>query len=186
MDTEYDDTKIQGSIDLFKKWHRTGFVSVAYWATAEKVIVEIGAIDPDKNNALLKATKCFIPSLQFMSYLHAEIHGMTDRMFPSFDTKGVSFFGGTPKPPVVSRIFNSSYYLDYRNNKQIDPLYRTFTCAHYDGEVTGKGVITPIFKNEISKNTMKIALVDLAEMYHLLYMQAIAELTVHTMQELKK
>lgn len=181
---DVEDLKPQ-AIELFKKWHRTGFISVGYWNYADRVIIEIGSVNPDDNNSLKGATKSFIPVFQFLAYLQAEVNGNPGLMFPKFEDKGVSFFGGNNKPPIVSRIFNSKIYTDYRNNNAPDPFSRTFTCAHYEGEARDKGVIIPNYKAEISKNTIKLALADLAEMYQLLSMQVLAETVTDTLAELK-
>jgi len=184
--TEIDDQKPQ-AIELVKKWHRTGFISVSYWAYADKVIIEIGATDPDNGNALKGATKCFLPAPQFLSYLHAEVHGTIERIYSDFTPtgKGVSFFGGTISPVVISRIFNSKVYLDYKNNNAPDFFFRTFTCAHYEGTTRDKGVVIPNYKAEISRNTMKLSLIDIAEIYHLVNTQMIVETMLDAMVEHK-
>lgn len=164
-------------VELIKKWHRSGFISVSYWNSADKVIIEIGSTDPDNNNALKNVSKCFLPSFQFLAYLHSEVHCTVEKLFPAFAEKGISYFGGTPKPPVTSRVFNSSYYKDYRNNNVIDYFYRTFTCASYEGTVKDKGIVSPNFKAELSKNTIKISMADISETYQMLNMHMLAENT---------
>lgn len=176
---EQEDTK-QTAVELIKKWHRSGFISVSYWAHAGKVIIEIGSTDPNKNNALVSASKCYLPVNQFLAYLRAEVHGQTARLFAQFEEKGVSFFGGSPKLPVVSRIFNSKIYVKDGNP---DGRARTFTCAHYEGRVQDKGVVIPDFKKQISYNTMKITLTDIAEIFETLSNQVIAEKIVKLYDE---
>ena len=124
---------------------------------------------------MISATKCYLPETQLLAYLRAEVHGQTARLFADFEAKGVSFFGGSQKPPIVSRIFNSKIYLDYRNDNAPDPRARTFMCAHYEGRLQDKGVVLPDFKKELSRNTMKITLTDIAEIFEKLSTQVIAE-----------
>lgn len=178
-----DNQKETNSIELLKKWHRSGFISFSLWNSADKVIIEIGSTDPDNNNALKQVTKCFLPAVQFLTYLHSEVNGIVTTIFPTFTDKGISFFGGSVKPPVVSRVFNSSYYKDYKNNNAVDTYHRTFRCAHYDGEVKDKGAVQPIYTKKISENTIKLSLLDLAEMYQLLNLHMIIEGVVDEMKE---
>ncbi len=175
MDSSLSENTKETSIELLKKWHRSGFISFSLWNEFDKVIIEIGSTDPDNNNTLKNATKCFIPSFQFLAYLHAEVTNNLLHVFPNFEKGGISFFGGTTKPTVISRIFNSSYYTDYRNNNTIDFHHRTFTCAHYEGTVKDKGIVNPNFKAQLSKNTIKLSITDLAEMYQLLQMQMVTD-----------
>lgn len=171
-DSETNETKVT-SKELIKKWHRSGFLSVSYWGgEANKVIIEIGSTDPNRNNALVSATKVFLPANQFMAYTRAEVSAQTPRIFGQFEEKGISFYGGTLKPPVVSRVFTSKIYV---RDGVADGRARTFSCAQYEGQLQDKGAIVPDFKKQISYNSMKVSLADIAEIFETLSTQILAE-----------
>jgi hypothetical protein len=43
-------TTTQNEIEtIYKKWHRTGFIAVGYWPSADKLTIEIGSLDTNQS-----------------------------------------------------------------------------------------------------------------------------------------
>jgi hypothetical protein len=154
-------------VTVFKQWHRKGFISFGLWHAAKKVMVEIGSISG--SNELTGATKCYVPLPGFMAYLHADIYGLTDRLFPQFADKGMGWYGGGNNPTgpgVISRIVKiEPWWKDFNNN--LDPTSRTIKCGHYEGIRGSQGAIQPNRdKPQLSANQTKMTMAQMAELYY--------------------
>lgn len=151
---------------LYKKWHKTGFISVAYWSKADRVIIEIGSLESD--GSLKSATKCFIPAAQFLAYLRSEINDTLDLIYPNFDSNGHAFYGGGDTPSgVVARVFKIAYWTS-KNSNSPDKASRAFKCGHFKGKKTDQGAVTPDYSQVISANSIKMTLADIAEIFEIL------------------
>jgi hypothetical protein len=168
-------TTTQNEIEtIYKKWHRTGFIAVGYWPSADKLTIEIGSLDT--NQSLKSATKCFIPVSQFVAYLRAEISGNLANIYPKYAESGLAFYGGgkTDKG-VVSRVFKSTVWTSGGNT---DPAGRAFKCGHFVGTRTEQGAVQPDYKQPLSADTIKMTLADLAEIFETIQLKVIAERVV--------
>jgi hypothetical protein len=160
---EYTNTS---SETIFKRWHRTGFISIGYWAKANRITIEIGALDD--NGILRNATKCFLEAPKFLAYLRAEITDNLFHVYPKYEEPGknggfVSFGSRkTREHGDVSRVFKSTYWL---SGKEVDKSARAFKCGHFKGTPNAQGAVNPDYQQPISQNSMKISLEVLAEMY---------------------
>lgn len=166
----------QSTETVFKKWHRTGFISVGYWAKADKVIIELGSME--EGGTLKSATKCFIEAPRFLSYLRAEVNGTLSHLYPDYETKGFEVFGGTTnKDGVISRVFKSTYWT---KGDKPDLTGRAFKCGQFKGTKSAQGAIMPIYKEKLSLDSMRISVEMLAEMYEILYQhRLVATLLYH-------
>jgi hypothetical protein len=178
-DTEVFETTTQdppvnlASEPIYKKWHKTGFISVGYWAKASKFTIEIGSLGQD--GSLKSPTKCFVPVYQMLAYLHAEVNSQVVNVYPKFDLEGYSFYGGGKSPTggVVSRVFKITNWKDKVGN--VDKSGRAFKCGHFAGQTTTSGAITPILSEMISSDVIKMTVSDLAEIYQICSLAVIHE-----------
>lgn len=161
--TEFPNTS---SETIFKRWHRTGFISIGYWAKANRITVEIGAMDD--NGDLKNATKCFLDAFKFLAYLRAETSNNLLHVYPKYEESGpkggfISFGGGNTRDHgLVSRVFKVTYW---QNGQEIDKSARAFKCGHFKGLPSSQGAVNPDYKSPISQNSMKISMEMIAEMY---------------------
>ncbi len=157
--------------DVFKKWHRSGFISFKYWVKEEKVLVEIGTID--KSNNLSSSAKSYVNAHLFLAYLKSEVEGNVGLLFPDYPDKIMQLFGGSPSSKdgyPISRVFTS---LPWRSTKDspADLTARAFSCGEYKGKLTNQGAITPIYAEKLAFERVKLTLLDLAELYQRLRIQ---------------
>ena len=151
--------------EIYKQWHKRGFLSVRYWPHAEKVQVEIGTIDPNSYKTL-SVSKCFIGAYEFLTYTHAETYNQIDRIFPDFATKDWQVFrGNVGEDGPISRVFTAGYW---KPNKDAapDPTRRSFRCANYVGKPTNSGAMMPIYDKPISFNMIQMTFAQIAELHH--------------------
>jgi len=176
---EDNENHSSNAVDIIKKWHKYGFISISYWAHAQKVIIEIGSTKAEgSENKLTSATKCFVPVHQFLGYLRSEISDTVEVIYPQFPTKGVEFFGGGKDKKtgeVVSRIFKAGYWT---GKAGVDEKSRAFKCEHYKGTLADQGAIIPKYNEPaISRDGMKITMADIAEIFEKLSITTISEAT---------
>lgn len=171
-------------VPIFKKWHKTGFISVSYWPEAQKAVVDIGKIDPADDNALRSSTKCFLPAVKFLAYLRAENQGTLFQLFPKYAEEGWSEFSGSETQRVVdgtsqvltiARVFKSTYWT-VPSTKQADTTARAFKCGHFHGTKTSQGAFTPQYdKPPISVDLVKLTMLDLSLIFEQLQLAMNAE-----------
>lgn len=151
--------------EVYKKWWTGGFISVRYWPNAEKVQIEIAAIDP-KTKKTRSLSKSFIDTYPFLTYLHAEVHSNVEKLFPDFATKGLQFFGGArdKEGEVISRV---STFGPYKASKDAAPdmSKRSFRCAVYAGKEVGQGAFQPIYDKPISFDHIQMTHRDITHLY---------------------
>lgn len=158
QDTNNSDVEV-----LHKRWHKTGFISIGFWPKGEKVVIEIGSVVDSK---LVSATKCYVPAVNFLAYLRAEINDTLELFYPTFEEKGLSFFGGgNTAKGVVSRIVKLSYYKNRDNT--LDKEARGFTALHFAGQFGKDGLVEPIYNSKISANSIKISMAELSIIFEL-------------------
>lgn len=167
---------------VYKKWHKTGFISVGLWYEHKKVMVEVGRTD--QNDQLLSATKCYVPMNAFVSLLYADLHGLTDRIYPKFSTEGYSFYGGGPhQGGFVSRVVKIEPHWKAHKDAQPDTSARTIKCGHFEGTRTATKAIKPNRdKPAISSDQAKLDLADLSMIYHDLNTLIIANKTADLLE----
>lgn len=151
--------------EIYKQWHRSGFLSVRYWARVKIAQIEIGTIDPNSHNAK-SVSKCYIDAYKFLTYLHAEVYGITNRIFPDFEEKEFQHFGGkmTADGPVA-RVFKSGYFKKHKDDTP-DSSRRSFRCANYVGIPGKNGEMRPDYSKVISFNSIQMRFENIAELYH--------------------
>lgn len=170
------------SDSIYKRWHRSGFINIGFFAKAEKVTIEIGSTDGDKG--LKSATKCFVPAAQFIAYLYAEINGNLLELHPQFADKGITYFGGgqTPDKGVISRVFKTSYW-GAKTGTTGDVSSRAFKCGHFEGNRTSTDAITPDYSKPLSQDMIKIGLAEIAEIYQIVHMTVLAHKVAGVMKD---
>jgi hypothetical protein len=170
-DTAPITTTSSNSDSVYKRWHRSGFINIGYFAKGDKITVEIGSTDGDKG--LKSATKCFLPAAQFLAYLRAEVTNNLLYLYPQFPTKGDTYFGGNTGPTgIVSRVFKTAYW---GNANSPDPTARSFKCGHFVGTRSATEAITPDYKQPISTDMIKVDPREMAEILEILTMRITAE-----------
>jgi hypothetical protein len=159
--------------EIYKQWHKRGFLSVRYWPYAEKVQIEIGSIDPNTSKQI-SVSKCFIDAYKFLTYIHSETYGNVLHVFPDLATKDWQVFGGkvTSEGPV-SRVFTAGYW---KANKDAAPdaSKRSFRCANYVGIPGKNGEMAPDYSKVISFNFIQMKFDQIAELYHKLSISMIS------------
>lgn len=163
--SEYQELNPQFYMDeVYKQWHKRGFLSVRYWPHAEKVQIEIGEIDPNTSKQI-SVSKCFVDVYKFLAYLQAETNNQVHYIFPEFSTKDWQVFGGkmTAEGPV-SRVFTAGYWKPSKDAAS-DPTRRSFRCANYVGIQSKSGAMMPDYKKPISFNYIQMKFVEIAELY---------------------
>jgi hypothetical protein len=164
---------------LYKKWHKTGFISISYWSKADRIVIEIGSLE--SSGSLKSATKCFVPAPQFLAYLRSEINDTLDVIYPGFNANGHSFYGGGDTPTgVVARVFKITHWMG--KNQAVDTTSRAFKCGHFKGKRTDQGAVTPDYSQVISANSIKMTLADIAEIFEILYKQILVAALVPVIQ----
>jgi hypothetical protein len=166
---------------IFKKWHMRGFITISYWPHAQKVHVEIGAINPETKDSL-GTSEAYMDAHEFASYIHAEVHGTLHIVYPDYHEKKYQSFGGTQNKDsgaITSRVFTSFYWKDTKASKetgqlQWDELKRTFSCQSYEGRKTAQGIFQPIYEKKISVNFVQLTIADIGKLYQSLNQNMIA------------
>lgn len=157
--------------DVYKKWHRTGFIAVKYWVKEGKVQIEIGTINTS-TNALVSSAKAFGDVYEFLAYLGAEIEGRTSLLYPEYPTKILQFFGGTArgKDGPISRVFTT---LPWKSSPDSEPdlTARSFSCGVYKGKLMKQGAIQPIYTEKLDLERVKMTMADMAKLYEQLKVQ---------------
>lgn len=153
-------------VEFYKKWHRYGFISIRYWPFAEKVQLEIAKTTADKKVESL--SKCYLNTYEFMSYLHAEVHGNLDIIYPDFDNNEFKSYGGGPdkehSDQLVSRIFTAGYWKPSKD-APADRTKRGFRAACFIGHHGANNSIVPDYNQQISFDMIQIRMNELAEIY---------------------
>ena len=152
-------------VEVYKKWHRRGFLSVKYWVKESKVQVEVGTIDPQTKKCT-SSSQAYGDAYSFLSYLRAEINGNMNIVFPDFPNTQFQYFGGSIKPTgeVISRVFTSTYWRSNRDSPA-DPTARAFSCGTYAGRKNAQGAFEPDYKSAIDFNRVKVSLAEMAELF---------------------
>lgn len=170
-------------VPIFKKWHKTGFISISYWPEAQKAVVDIGKIDPNDDNALRSSTKCFLPAVKFLAYLRAETQGTVKYIFPKYGEEGWAEFSGSeterivdgvPRTVTIARVFKSTFWTN-ASTKEQDTSARAFKCGHFHGTKTSQGAFTPQYDKAISADHVKLTLLDLSLIFEQLQLAMTAE-----------
>lgn len=165
---------------IYKRWHRSGFVSIAYWASAGKVIIEVGATNEDKS--LRSATKCYVGATQFLAYLRAEVHKNVQWIFPEYTTQGYKLYAGSPNKDgeLIARVFSIKLWKD-REGKP-DLTAREIRCAHFDGKKNSQGAVEPIYTAKRSEDYMKLLMRDIAEIFEALNIKVLTDNVLHVLE----
>lgn len=151
-------------ITVHKIWRRGRFANLTYWPQGNKFAIDIGEFDTNTNK-LTGSTKCFVNTLPLFTYLHAEVHGELENIFPDFDKSGFSVYGGRDG---IARVFKSHWWVDRRGDEQVfDKRARVFKCGHFKAKPGGKnGAIIPDMSQQLSLASIKISSEELAQFYH--------------------
>lgn len=153
--------------EVYKQWHRRGFLSIRFWPHAEKVQIEIGEINPNTSKQV-SVSKCFVDINKFLAYLYAEVHGRVEVTLPEFATKDWQVFGGgTGEDGPISRVFTAGYWKPSKEASP-DPTKRSFRCANYVGKPSKTGAMVPDYTKPISFNFIQMKFFEIAELYQAL------------------
>ncbi len=155
-------------IEIYKKWHKTGFISISNWPTADKVKFEIATTTEDRK--LKSLSTCYLPVYEFLTYLQAEVSGRVTEIFPEFaktdKNHGWTKYSGSPKAnPVIARLFKITDW-NFKHDQSWTPSgSRRFKCGEFDGQVTNTGAVNPIWSKMHNDNSIKMSQYDIAELY---------------------
>lgn len=141
--------------EVYKKWFKagdlSGFLSVRMWADAGLLNIDIGQT---KNNELASHAAAYVPVVKLLTYLRAVTNGYAPNLYKDevFVHYGGSMNDGNP----VSRIFKIEYWKN-------DPSAFHWKIGHFRATRTAQGAYTPNMKEEIRRDSIKVARIEMAE-----------------------
>lgn len=150
--------------EVFKHWHKYGFISVKYWPRANQVLIEIAQTNTD-TKAVVSLSEAYIEGDKFLSYLRAETHKLVSHLYPDYPQQGFKNYGGTTKDgQPISRVFASNFW-KIKGTDDPDYTARAFSCSLYKAKRNAQGAYQPIYSEQISHNTIKLSLEQISQMY---------------------
>lgn len=100
-------------MDVYKLWHRSGFVSVSsdLLARTGKFAVSIGEIDPDSKK-LKSSSDAYLEAYAFLGYLRAIANGTAAEIYPKREglptpESFIAYGGANSKEGPISRVFKA-------------------------------------------------------------------------------
>lgn len=154
-------------IEVYKKWTKTktfsGFATFYNWCEGERVKIEIA--DTSGDNGVKSLSTVYIPTWQFITYLHAEVYGFLPRLYPSMlepnEHHGITIYGGTN----IARVFKIEDW-NYRNKNLDKPSgNRRFKAGEFEIK-PGSQASEPDWSKPINVNQIQMKPFEIAELYH--------------------
>ena len=56
------------TVNIYKKWHKTGFISIALVPEISKVIIDIGTTESESSKKLKQSVACYVNLVPFVSW----------------------------------------------------------------------------------------------------------------------
>lgn len=145
------------SYEIYKKWRQGkgggGFAGFSNWMLGEKIVIDIG----DTDNGLKSHSVCYVDTIAFLAYLHAEVNDTVAKLYPEIASNyGMQIFGGSRD---VARVFTV---------KAVEgkPGTRWFKCGEYiPQEITAQGAIQPDYSQKINENSIQMKPFEVAQLY---------------------
>jgi hypothetical protein len=157
-------------IEVYKKWTQlsnfSGFASFYAWCEGDRVKIEIGETNVD-GGGIKSVSTAYVGIYEFLAYLHSEVFGYVDRLYPNMKVNdkwkhGITFFGGNAK---VSRVFKIEDW-NFKSGSLSSPSdTRRFKVGEFVPK-EGTQAIEPDFKQVISNNSLQMKPFEMAELYH--------------------
>lgn len=160
-------SNVNGTYEVYKKWRKGGFATFSYWADGGRVIIDIGDVNTTTNKAT-SSTKCYVQIDNFMAYLHAEMNGQIDHIYPTMKMTGmkhgITWYGGTTQ----ARVFKiEDWNFDGTKPTLTPSEVRRFKCGLFEKLPGGDGT-QPDFKKKISMNSIQMKPFEIAALYQAL------------------
>lgn len=157
--------------EVYKKWRRSsnsaGFASFYNWPHSDRVVIEIADVDPN-TNARISMSTCYIPTFEFLAYLHAEINGRTEVAYRGLHSigrnHGLLWFGGRN----IARVFKIEDWA-FDPNEPDSAIRSQGTRRFKAGEFeikAGSKASEPDYSKRINQNMIQMKPGELSILYH--------------------
>ena len=171
--TDHINASVTDNPEIYKLWTRSKdisrFLSIKYFQTAKKFIIDIGTADG--SNKLTGSTAVYVDAITLIAYLRALNTGTGALIYPKTkDTptdESIAIYGGgfvDNKP--IARVFKSHLWPTGNNN--YDNGAFVFKCGHFDAKETSTGAFVQSSSTPISASSIKVTRKNIAEMELLL------------------
>lgn len=151
--------------DLYKKWHRAGFMSLRTALDIGRISVDIGSIDATSKK-FQGATKIWTPAIPLYTYLKAVYDGRAVELYAENAKAGVPTdegyvaYGGrmTDEGPI-SRVLKIHYWNDTTNAF-------VWKAGHFKARATATGAFIPEdMSSPLSAHMIQVTRVEMAQIY---------------------
>lgn len=165
------EAKQQFDDDVFKKWFRTkdrsGFLSMRTWLEAGKVSIDIGETN---QSGSINNTQVWTNAIELAVYLKAVRDNIATSLFPGDNKLQPETFtyygGGQHDGRPISRILKVEYWstTNADRTKTYNESAFAWKGGHFEARKTESGAFIPDMSKSISRNSIKISRLEMAEM----------------------
>lgn len=150
---------------LYKKWHRTGFLTVDTWLDKGKMSIDIGTIS---NHGLESSTLVWVNAAELSTYLDAVYDGHAEVLYPTDEKRGAptpecfAYYGGSHKDGKdISRIIKIHHW---PKGETYDTTSFIWKCGHFEARRSEQGAFIPNMSKGLSQNSIKMTRREMAEL----------------------
>lgn len=166
LEPEVDGVPQNDRPDLYKKWHRGGFMSIQPALSIGRVAIDIGAIDPNSKK-FQGATKVWTPVVPLYTYLKAVYDFRAIDLYPENPKAGIptdegfaAYGGKVTDTGPVSRVLKIHYW----NNDNSQAF--AWKCGHFKARTTSTGAFIPEdMGSPLSAHMIQVTRTEMAQIY---------------------
>lgn len=170
--------------DIYKRWHRKGFISIRPWSDAGRFVIDIGTIDPN-TKAKISNDIAYVNALDLLTYLKAVRDGYGTKLYPIMspdkvpdrpsDESFVVYGGSDTAEGPISRIFKIHHWA-YKagDNYQYDNKAFAWKIGVFKANRTSEGAFIAIRSQSLSYNMIKVDRLEMAKIANMVELTMIS------------